>query len=67
MFAGSYLSWTLLCFKASLYVGAVASNISLLNDNWLMRLLIDLGSSRIIGCGWLDKLLMYRGSPFAFL
>ena len=69
VFAGSYLSWVvkLLCFKASLYVGAAASNISLLEDSWLMRLLIDLGSSCIIEGGWLDELLMYRGSSFGFL
>ena len=45
VFAGSHLSWVvkLLCFKASLFVGAATSNISLLEDSWLMRLLIDLG------------------------
>ena len=36
VFAGSYISCMLklLCFKASLYVGAAASNMSLLDDNW---------------------------------
>ena len=69
MFAGSYLSWVvkLLCLKASLYVGAAKSNISLLEDSWLMRLLIDLGSACIIEGGWLDELLMHRGSSFGFL
>ena len=67
--AGSYLSWVvkLLCFKASLHVGAVTSNIFLLEDSWLMRLLIDLGGSCITEGGWLDELLMYRGSSFGFL
>ena len=53
VFAGSYLSWAvkLLCFKASLYVGAATSNISLLEDSWLMRLLIDLRSSSNIEGG----------------
>ena len=30
-----------------------------------MRLLIDLGSSRIMEGGWLDELLIYRGSSFS--
>ena len=35
VFVGSHLSWAvkLLCFKASLYVGAAMSNMSLLEDN----------------------------------
>ena len=53
--------------KASLYVGAALSNVCLSHDSALIRLFTAFGSSRIIGGGWLDKRLMYRGSLFGFL
>ena len=40
---------------------------SLLHDNELMRLLTEMGSSRIIGGGWLECRFMYMGSLFGFL
>ena len=46
---GSYVSCVLklLRFKASLYKGAAASNVSFLQDNALMRLLIERGKCPI--------------------
>ena len=57
---GSYVSCVskLLRFKASLYKGAAVSNVSLLQDNALMRLLIERGKCRITEGGWLDRRLM---------
>ena len=48
----------LLCFKASLYRGAVESNVTLLQENLLMRLLIESGNCRSTEGGWLDKRLI---------
>ena len=56
----------LLCLNASLYSGFAALNVSSLHDSLLMRLLIDVGSCRMMVGGWLDKRLMYSGLSLGF-
>ena len=57
---GWYVSCALksLLLNASLYSGAAASNVPLSQDSVLIRLLIELGSSRRMDGWWFDELLM---------
>ena len=60
VFGCSYFSCALklLRVKASLYVGAAASKVSSSQHGVLIRRLMEWGSSRIIGGGWLEDWLM---------
>ena len=60
VFGCSYFSCALklLRVKASLYVGAASSKVSLSQHRVLIRRLMEWGSSRMIGGGWLENWLM---------
>ena len=57
----------MLCLKASLYVWDESSNVCLLHESLLIRLLMDEGSCFTIAGGWFERRLMYKGSSLGFL
>ena len=61
------VSSKLLCLKASLYSWDEASNVCLLHESLLIRLLMDEGSCFTIAGGWFERRLMYKGSSLDFL